>query len=241
MIVGIIPARYQSTRLPGKPLRDIAGKPMIQWVVEGAKTSALLDRVLVATDDERIYRAVTDFGGEAVMTSPNHPTGTDRLAEVAANLNCDLVVNIQGDEPLINGETIDQVIRPLVEDPAIPMGTAMLRETDLAVLQDPSVVKVVPDHAGFAMYFSRSLIPYPRHEASFFRHIGLYVYRRDFLLKYQKMPIALAEQAESLEQLRALYYGYKIKVAEVSGTFLGVDTLEDLEKVRKIVEAAARG
>lgn len=240
MIVGIIPARYQSTRLPGKPLHDIGGKPMIQWVVEGAQTSKLLDRVIVATDDERIRKAVTDFGGEAVMTSPNHPTGTDRLAEAVAGLNCDLVVNIQGDEPLITGTIIDRVVQPLADDPTIPMGTAMIRETDQAVLAQPSVVKVIVDHAGFAMYFSRSLIPYPRHEASFFRHIGLYVYRKEFLLKYQTLPAAPAEQAESLEQLRALHNGYKIKVSEVNGTFLGVDTLEDLEKVRQIMQGGVQ-
>lgn len=240
MIVGIIPARYQSTRLPGKPLRDIAGKPMIQWVVEGAKTSGLLDRVIVATDDERIQQAVMGFGGDAVMTSPDHPTGTDRLAEVAAGLECDLIVNIQGDEPLITGAIIDVVVRPLVEDAAIPMGTAMVRETDLSMLREPSVVKVVPDQAGFAMYFSRSLIPFPRYEAVFYRHIGLYVYRRDFLLKFQTLPVAPVEQAESLEQLRALYYGYQIKVSEVAGRFLGVDTLEDLERVRSIIKGESR-
>jgi 3-deoxy-manno-octulosonate cytidylyltransferase (CMP-KDO synthetase) len=236
MIIGVIPARYQSTRLPGKPLQTIAGKPMIQWVYEGAAQSRLIDEVWVATDDERIMQAVEGFGGRAVMTSATHQTGTDRLAEVAAGHPCDLVVNIQGDEPLIQGAIIDQVVQPLIEDPSIPMGTAMTKETDPEALRDPSVVKVVPDGNGFAMYFSRSLIPYPRKEGDFYRHIGLYVYRRDFLLKFHTLPAAPAEIMESLEQLRALHHGYRIKITEVNGRFIGVDTPEDLAAVRKILE-----
>ncbi|HEX2954926.1 MAG TPA: 3-deoxy-manno-octulosonate cytidylyltransferase [Bacillota bacterium] len=235
MIIGVIPARYQSTRLPGKPLQLIAGKPMIQWVYEGSSQSKLIDEVWVATDDERILRAVQSFGGRAVMTSPDHQTGTDRLAEVAAGYPCDLVVNIQGDEPLIQGSVIDQVVRPLIDDPTIPMGTAMAVEDNLDSLQDPSVVKVVPDGNGFALYFSRSMIPYPRKPGQSYRHIGLYVYRRDFLLKYHTLPAAPSELMESLEQLRALHYGYRIKVTEVTGRFVGVDTPEDLEEVRKIL------
>lgn len=235
MIIGVIPARYQSTRLPGKPLQDIAGKPMIQWVYEGASQSKLLDEVWVATDDERIQKAVEGFGGRAVMTSASHQTGTDRLAEVAAGHSCDLVVNIQGDEPLIQGSVIDQVVRPLIEDVSIPMGTAMAIEEDPEALQDTSVVKVVPDANGFAMFFSRSLIPYPRKDGRFYRHIGLYVYRREFLLKFHSLPAAPSEIMESLEQLRALHHGYRIKITEVSGRFIGVDTPEDLEMVRKIL------
>lgn len=235
MIIGIIPARYQSTRLPGKPLVDLEGKPMIQRVYEGASQAKLLDRVIVATDDERILQAVKSFGGEAVMTSPHHPTGTDRLAEVAANIHCDLVVNIQGDEPLIDGATIDAVVKPLTEDPSIPMGTAMMRETDRKVLEEPSVVKVVADQAGFAMYFSRSLIPYPRQSGEFYKHIGMYVYRRDFLLQLNQLPQAPPEIMESLEQLRVLYHGYRIKLAKVEGCFVGVDTPDDAEMVREIL------
>lgn len=235
MIIGIIPARYQSTRLPGKPLIDLAGKPMIQRVYEGASQSQWLDRVIVATDDERIMKAVQAFGGEAMMTSPNHPTGTDRLAEVAAGIPCDLVVNIQGDEPLINGSTIDAVVQPLAEDPSIPMGTAIMRESDPQVLAEPSVVKVVADHHGFAMYFSRSLIPFPRQEGEFFKHIGMYVYRREFLLQLNRLPQAPPEMMESLEQLRVLYHGYRIKLTEVQGRFIGVDTPEDAELVRRII------
>lgn len=236
MIIGVIPARYQSTRLPGKPLSDIGGKPMIQWVYEGACQARLLDEVWVATDDKRIYQAVQDFGGRAVMTSPDHQTGTDRLAEVAAKIPCEIVVNIQGDEPLIRGKIIDQVVQPLIGDVKIPMGTAMVRESDPEALHDPSVVKVVPDALGFATYFSRSLIPFPRKDGEFYRHIGLYVYRRDFLLRFHDLEPAPPEIMESLEQLRALYHGYKIKITEVSGEFLGVDTPEDLERVRAILK-----
>lgn len=235
MNIGVIPARYQSTRLPGKPLSDIAGKPMIQWVYEGACQAKLLDQVWVATDDDRIMQAVIGFGGRAVMTSPNHQTGTDRLAEVAEKIPCDIVVNIQGDEPLIQGAVIDQVAKPLIEDRSIPMGTAMVRESDPESLHDPSVVKVVADSQGFATYFSRSLIPYPRKEGVFYRHIGLYVYQREFLLQFRKLQPAPAEVMESLEQLRAIHYGHRIKIMEVTGQFLGVDTPEDLERVRGIL------
>lgn len=235
MIIGVIPARYQSTRLPGKPLSDIAGKPMIQWVYEAVCQAKLLDQVWVATDDERIMQVVNGFGGRAVMTSPEHQTGTDRLAEVAEKIPCEIVVNIQGDEPLIQGAVIDQVVKPLIEDNRIPMGTAMVRESDPEALQDPSVVKVVPDAEGFATYFSRSLIPYPRKEGIFYRHIGIYVYRREFLLHFHDLPPAPAELMESLEQLRAIHYGHRIKITEVTGQFLGVDTPEDLERVRVIL------
>ena len=235
MIVGIIPARYQSTRLPGKPLLDLEGKPMIQWVYERASTARYLDQVIVATDDTRIFEVVEGFGGRAVMTSAEHPTGTDRLAEVVSRLTCDLVVNIQGDEPLIAGEVIDQVLEPLKYDESIPMGTAMVEETSLDALNDPSVVKVVSDGQGFAMYFSRSLIPYPRTNGKFYRHVGLYVYRREFLLQMPGLPMAPPELMESLEQLRALYNGYKIKLTEVKGQFLGIDTPEDVEMVRQVI------
>jgi 3-deoxy-manno-octulosonate cytidylyltransferase (CMP-KDO synthetase) len=235
MIVGIIPARYHSTRLPGKPLLDLEGKPMIQWVYEGASNAQYLDQVIVATDDRSIFEVVEGFGGRAVMTSADHPTGTDRLAEAVKGLSCDLVVNIQGDEPLIDGEVIDQVLKPLKYDESIPMGTAMVEEKSIDVLKDPSVVKVVPDSQGFAMYFSRSLIPYPRTTGQFYRHIGLYAYRREFLLKMPELPMAPPELSESLEQLRALYHGYKIKLTEVEGEFLGVDTPEDVEMVCRII------
>lgn len=235
-VIGIIPARYQSTRFPGKPLADICGKPMIQHVYERARAAAVLDDVLVATDDERIYQAVEGFGGKAVMTSPEHPTGTDRLAEVAAGLTADIIVNIQGDEPLLSPESIEQAVKPLLEDETLVMSTLKLRVEDPEEALDPNVVKVVTDAAGNALYFSRAPIPYPREgTATYYKHIGLYVYRRDFLLKFASLPPTPLEQVEKLEQLRALENGYQIRVVETDYAAIGVDTPQDLEKVRKIL------
>jgi len=239
-VIGIIPARYASTRFPGKPLADILGKPMIQHVYERARNARTLQRLLVATDDQRITQAVASFGGEAVMTSPEHPTGTDRLAEAAAPLDVDLVVNIQGDEPLINPEVIDAAAAPLIEDPSIPMGTLMSRITDPADLHDPNVVKVVADLHGFALYFSRALIPYARGgktgDALYYYHPGLYVYRKDFLLKYAALAPTPLEQTEKLEQLRALEHGYRIKVVETTHRPVSVDTPADLEHVKRLMQ-----
>ncbi len=236
--MGVIPARYQSTRLPGKPLLSIAGKPMIQWVYERAQTASLLDEVLIATDDQRIFDAVKNFGGVAEMTAATHPTGTDRLAEVARRHEADLIINIQGDEPLIRGAVIDSIVRPLLEDTELPMSTAKVRLTEPAQIEEPSVVKVVTDETGYALYFSRSPIPYPRkpETAQYWKHVGLYGYRRDFLLKYVQLPQTTIELTESLEQLRVLSYGYRIKVVEVAQDSVGVDTPADLERVRAILE-----
>lgn len=236
-VLGVIPARYQSSRLPGKPLQMIGDKPMIQWVYEAVSKASLLDEIIVATDDERIFKAVKQFGGKVEMTSNAHPTGTDRLAEVAARNEADLIINIQGDEPLIKGEVIDSVIKPLLDDDSLVMTTAKSRLEDEHDIQDPSVVKVVSNDAGEALYFSRSPIPYPRNaeKAVYWKHIGLYGYRRDFLLSYIKMPQSSLELAESLEQLRALSNGYRIKVVEVADDSIGVDTPEDLERVRAIL------
>jgi len=236
-VLGVIPARYQSTRLPGKPLLTIGDKPMIQWVYERALTARLLHDVLVATDDRRIYDAVKAFGGQVEMTSASHPTGTDRLAEVARRHEADVIINIQGDEPLIQGEVIDAIVRPLLDDPELAMSTAKVRLTDAEQIREPSVVKVVTDESGNALYFSRSPIPYPRNGeyAQYYKHIGLYGYRRDFLLKYIELPQTPLEMAESLEQLRALGHGYRIKVVEVASETVGVDTPEDLERVRQIL------
>ena len=237
-VLGVIPARFQSTRLPGKPLLMIAGKPMIQWVYEAAKTATLIDEVVVATDDPRIYETVQRFGGSAELTDADHPTGTDRLAEVAKRYPAELIVNIQGDEPLIRGAVIDAVVRPLLTERDLPMATAKVRLTEPEAIQEPSVVKVVNDEDGYALYFSRSPIPFPRNtgRAIYWKHLGLYAYRRDFLLKYIELPQVDLELAESLEQLRALAYGYRIKVVAVDFDSVGVDTPEDLEKVRAIIE-----
>jgi len=237
--IGVIPARYRSTRLEGKVLADICGKPMIQRVYERACQAALLDKVIVATDDERIRSAVTAFGGEAVMTSPHHASGTDRIGEAIKHVDAEVVVNIQGDEPLIQPAAIDAVIEPLFKDGSIPMATVMQEIFDPRDHGDPNVVKVVTDINGFALYFSRSLIPYPRERIDYhvYQHIGLYAYRKDFLLQYIRLEQTALEKIESLEQLRVLENGFQIKVMLVEHRQgLGVDTPEDLERVRSLFQ-----
>jgi 3-deoxy-manno-octulosonate cytidylyltransferase (CMP-KDO synthetase) len=238
-IIGIIPARYGSTRLEGKPLMDICGKPMIQLVVEAAQKAHLLEEVIVATDDQRIVQVVESFGGKASLTSVDHKTGTDRVAEVAAGLDVDVVVNIQGDEPLLNPAMIDEVTEPFLRDPALPMCTMCTPILEEEKLNSPHVVKVVFNQDGYALYFSRSLIPYPRKRENFvaYEHLGLYAYRKDFLMKYIKLPQTRLEINESLEQLRVLESGYPLKVVVTAQAYdgLSVDTQEDLEKVREIV------
>lgn len=215
----------------------IGTKPMIQWVYEAAAAASLIDELVVATDDRRIYDAVAGFGGKVEMTSPDHPTGTDRLAEVARRYQTELVVNIQGDEPLIQGVVIDSIIRPLLEEPELPMSTAKIRLTDPEQVKEPSVVKVVTAGNGDALYFSRAPIPFPRDEAQavYWKHIGLYGYRKEFLLKYVTLPRSELELTESLEQLRVLANGYRIRVVEVEQDSVGVDTPEDLERVRGLL------
>jgi 3-deoxy-manno-octulosonate cytidylyltransferase (CMP-KDO synthetase) len=233
--VAIIPARYQSTRLPGKALADIAGRPMIEHVYRRASAAASVSRVIVATDDRRILDAVHRFGGEAVMTSASHQSGTDRLAEVAASLDCDVIVNVQGDEPLLVPETIDAAVEPFTTDPSLEMSTLRRRIADPAELQDPNVTKVVVDRDGFAMYFSRSAIPFTRAgqpPVAAWAHIGLYVYRRACLLRVAALPQTAMERAEALEQLRALEHGIRIRAIDSTHETIGVDTREDLERVR---------
>ena len=236
-VLCVIPARFASTRLPGKPLADIAGKPMIQRVYERAIRAERPSKVLVATDHQGVYDVVKGFGGQVMLTSPNHPTGTDRLAEVAANMpEYDIIINIQGDEPLIEPKVIDQLAAAFDSDFYLNMATLMT-ELDESEFEVPSVVKVVTDLSGYALYFSRSLIPYPRtkpEEMRWYKHIGLYAYRRDFLLRYACLQPTPLEQTESLEQLRALDHGYRIKVLKTSHKFVGVDTPEDLAKVNEI-------
>lgn len=237
-IVCIIPARYSSTRLPGKPLAKIAGKPMIQHVYERAILAKSPDQVIVATDHSLVYQTVIDFGGQAMLTSPDHPTGTDRLAEVAERFPLvDLIINVQGDEPLIPPEIIDQLAEAFRNNQDLQMATLMT-QMEPAEYNDPSAVKVVTDLKGYALYFSRSLLPYPRNSAEVpvYKHIGIYAYRRDFLLKYAKLEPTPLEQAESLEQLRALEHGYRIKVLKTDFKSIGVDTAEDLEKVNRLLQ-----
>lgn len=247
-VIAVIPARYGSTRLGGKPLLDIGGKPMVQWVYERAKKAKLVRDVMVATDDKRVMSAVERFGGKAVMTSSSHRSGTDRIAEAAGSLNADVIVNVQGDEPLIEPEMIDEAIKPLLAESALLISTLKTKIANEEELKDPNVVKVVTDREGFALYFSRYPIPYVRDsselgvrsselKATYYKHIGLYVYRKDFLLKFAKMEPTPLEEAEKLEQLRVLENGYKIKVVQTKYNSIGVDTKEDLEKVRKIVSS----
>ena len=234
-VVCIIPSRYASTRLPGKPLLDIAGKPMIQRVVERVRLARRPSRVIVATDDERIFSAVQKFAGEVCMTSCSHATGTDRLAEVAHKLpDAQLILNVQGDEPLISPEALDALVAAFDGDSGLQMATLMteLAEEDFA---NPAAVKVVVSLDGHALYFSRSLIPYPRNPdpaLRYYKHIGVYAYRRDFLLRFAELPPSPLEKAESLEQLRALEHGFRIRVVETPFQPVGVDTPEDLERVR---------
>ena len=235
-VLCVIPARYASTRLPGKPLKDIAGKPMVCRVYDRAAQAGKVSDTLVATDDVRILNAVQEHGGRAMMTRKDHPTGTDRLAEVAsAHPEADLIVNVQGDEPLIEPSLIDRLVDVFEEEPDLPMATVMTKITDEEEQHNPNNVKVVTNKDGYALYFSRSLLPYPRHAGCpVYKHIGIYAYRRDFLLRYAAMAPTPLETAESLEQLRALENGYRIKVVETEAQFVGVDTAEDLEKVNAI-------
>jgi len=232
----IIPARYGSTRFRGKPLADLWGKPIIQHVWERAGRARLVDRVIIATDDERIAHAARAFGAEVAMTRPDHPSGTDRVAEVARSLTSEVIVNVQGDEPLIDPAHIDAAAEPLLADPTIPMGTLCCPIDEIADLANPNVVKVVLDRQGFALYFSRLPIPFVRDEhakATRYRHLGLYVYRRQFLLALAGLAPTPLEQAERLEQLRVLEHGHRLRVAIVDRASPGVDTPADLERLRE--------
>jgi 3-deoxy-manno-octulosonate cytidylyltransferase (CMP-KDO synthetase) len=238
--VGIVPARFASSRFPGKPLAAIAGLPMLQRVVEGARGAKRLRDVIVATDDARIAEACEKFGARAVLTRADHANGTDRIAEVAAALDDDVVVNVQGDEPLIEGFVIDAAVAALLEAPETPMATVVHR-AEPGALADPNRGKVVLDRAGFALYFSRSPIPHRRDgaEADLWQHVGLYAYRREFLARYVALPPTPLERAEQLEQLRALEHGYRIRAAIVEGwRSVPVDVPADVARVEAIL---ARG
>jgi len=234
-VVAIVPARYESTRLPGKPLALIDGKPMIRHVYERTRAVDLVERVLVATDDPRIADVVRGFGGDVVMTSAAHQSGTDRIAEVAATLDAEIVVNVQGDLPFLDADMLGATIALMRADSTLPMATVMTPIRDAAEMANPNVVKVVTDRDGYALYFSRSPLPYWRRPADGilgYKHIGLYAYRREFLLTFARLAPTPLERAESLEQLRALEWGFRIKVAETSTAGVEVDTPEDLERAR---------
>jgi len=241
--VGVIPARFAATRFPGKPLAPIAGKTLVQRVWEGACTAKRLERVLVATDDERIVAACRAFGAEAVRTGAHHPTGTDRVAEAAAGVEADVVVNVQGDEPLIEGGVIDAALAALEDDPGAAMST-VAHPAEPEGLDDPNRVKVVLDGRGRALYFSRSRIPYPRESAALacpLQHVGLYAYRRPFLLEFVRLAQTPLERTEALEQLRALEHGHAIRVAVIEGwRSVPVDVPEDVARVEAALRRAGR-
>ena len=238
-IIAVIPARYASTRLPGKPLVDICGKPMIQHVYERVRQVPLFREVLVATDDQRIMDVVTAFGGTACMTSPDCPSGSDRLIEVARTHEAEVYVNVQGDEPLLEAATIERLAKVMMDEPGLQMAT-LCYPISQEQAQDPNLVKVVMAHNGDALYFSRSPIPYPRSGGCaprYFGHLGIYAYRRDLLMSFGNLPVSPLEQTEKLEQLRVLQAGLAIRVLETSSMGPGVDTPEDLEAVRRIMAA----
>lgn len=240
-VIGIIPARYSSVRFEGKVLAKISGKPMIQHVWERAKQALVLDDLLIACDNELVANAAKEFGARIVMTSKGHPSGTDRISEVINPLDVKIVVNIQADEPLIHPSMIDGVARSLLENNSICMSTVMKKIEDKDVLNDPNVVKVVVDKNNFALYFSRAAIPFYAQnsevkEPVYYKHIGLYGYTKDFLFTYRNLPVSNLEKIEKLEQLRVLEEGFRIKVIETKFDTIGVDTPEDLEKVKSYLE-----
>jgi len=255
VVVGMIPARYSATRFPGKVLVEIGGKPMVQHVYERALRAESLEKVIVATDDERVAHAAWAFGAQVALTSPDHASGTDRLAEVARQIECDVVVNIQGDEPLIDPAIIDRAVEPLLRDHHVRLATLATPVAGPEEHDNPTVVKVVVDAKGDALYFSRLPIPYFRvddpatreaaratrvHPESGLRplkHIGLYVYRKETLLWFSGLPKSALETTEGLEQLRALENGCRIRVVTVDYSPVGVDTPEDLERVKVLLEA----
>lgn len=235
----IIPARYGSSRLEGKPLLKANDKPIIQWVWEKASKCPLVDRVIVATDDERIFNACKDFGAEVEMTSTNHKSGSDRIAEVASrHPEIGYIINLQGDEPLIEQANIELVIKGVLEDEKADISTLLREIQDEEEAQNPNLVKCVFDVNNYAMYFSRSKIPYERNsgKSKIYGHLGIYGYKREALFKMTQLPQTTYEMAESLEQLRALQNGMKIKVAIVDNIPVGIDTMEDFEKFKKMVE-----
>jgi len=246
----IIPARYRSTRFPGKVLYPLRGIPVIQHVYKNSKLSKLADDVIVATDSEEIFNNVISFGGKAIMTDRRHQSGTDRIAEVASSIDYDIIVNVQGDEPLIKPEMIDKVIL-LLEDKKADIGTLIKRITSLEEISNPNVVKVVTNNKGFALYFSRAPIPYCRDEWKedikldeifdkyvFYKHIGIYSYRREILLSLSNMKQTILEKAEKLEQLRALENGFMIKTAEVFDEVYGIDTPQDIGRVERCLSTS---
>jgi 3-deoxy-manno-octulosonate cytidylyltransferase (CMP-KDO synthetase) len=239
-VLAVIPARYGSTRLPGKPLAMIAGRPMIQHVVERVRKAQTVSRVVVATDDQRIVDAVKTFGGEAILTRADHATGTDRVAEVAVHITAEIYVNVQGDEPLVDPGIVDAVVAAMLEDDSIEIGTPCSAITRQADIMDPNVTKVVRDFEGNGLYFSHAPIPWVRDTgdtvtAQHWKHIGIYAFRRDVLLEIPTLPPGDLERVEKLEQLRWLENGYRIRVVETEYDAISVDVPADIERVEKIL------
>jgi len=240
-VIGVIPARYSSTRFEGKVLADIFGKPMLQHVWEKAKQAFLLDDLIIACDDERVAQAAVAFGAKVVMTAKGHTCGTDRICEVVNALDVKIVINIQADEPLLNPSMIDTVAQALLDDLSLNMATLMKKIDNPQEACDPHVVKVVCDKNNFALYFSRAVIPFQAHNAEissplYYKHIGLYGYTKDFLYTYRNIPQSTLEKIEKLEQLRVLQEGYRIKVIETKYDTIGVDTPQELERVKEYLQ-----
>ena len=241
-VIGVIPARYSSTRFEGKVLADILGKPMIQHVWERAKQAKSLDDLIIACDDERVAEAAKGFGAKVVLTAKGHASGTDRIIEIVNPLEVRIVINIQGDEPLVHPTMIERVAQALLQDEKLAMATVMKKIENPDEVKNPDVVKVVADKNNFALYFSRAPIPFRARNSElkspvYYKHIGLYAYTKDFLFIYRNLPVSNLEGAEKLEQLRVLEEGYRIKVLETKYDTIGVDTPQDLEKVRAYMES----
>ena len=234
LATGIIPARYDSKRFPGKHLSVILGKSIIQRVYEQAQTANLLQRIIIATDDERIFQASQAFGAEVLMTSPLHNSGTERAAEIAEKINTPIIINIQGDEPLLRGKMIDDLVIAL-QDETIPMATLAAKVKDLSLINEKNIVKAVLDKNGFALYFSRSPLPFQASDY-FWQHIGIYGYQRDFLLEFSQLSASRLETTEKLEQLRVLENGYKIKIIETSSPTLSVNTPQDIIRIENFLK-----
>jgi|TARA_B100001964_G_scaffold245808_1_gene336679 3-deoxy-manno-octulosonate cytidylyltransferase (CMP-KDO synthetase) len=234
-IIIIIPSRYGSTRLKGKPLIKIAGKPMIQHVYEQSQKAVGISDVIVATDDKRIFDTIIGFGGNARMTSGKHRSGTDRIAEVAKRLKAEIIVNVQGDEPLVKPRMIEELVSPIINEDVV-MSTLKCKIKNKEDIENPNIVKVVTDLEDNALYFSRSIIPHSIGYKNIYKHIGLYAYKKDFLIKFSQMSPSNLEKIESLEQLRVLENGWKIKVVETQNQSQGVDTLDDVRRVTSLIE-----
>jgi 3-deoxy-manno-octulosonate cytidylyltransferase (CMP-KDO synthetase) len=240
-VIGVIPARYSSTRFEGKVLADILGKPMLQHVWERAKQARLLDDLIIACDDERVASAAKEFGAKAVLTVKGHASGTERICEAVNPIDVKIVINIQADEPLVHPMMIDALAQSLLDEPRLTMATIIKKIENMRELSDPNIVKVVADKNNFALYFSRAPIPYHAQNSQvaaevYYKHIGLYGYTKDFLFIYKNIPVSRLEETERLEQLRVLEEGYRIKVIETKYDTIGVDTPQDLEKVKRYLE-----